>query len=87
MNPPRIVVFPLVLAASFGCATKRLPPGTPPPEYEKRTFEPWSPLEPDAGADAAAPAAPPAGPAPMAPPEPLPASPIPSVDAGPPSAP
>jgi hypothetical protein len=29
--------------ACLGCATKSLPPGTPPPEYEKRTLEPWPP--------------------------------------------
>ena len=43
----------VLVAACVGCATKSLPPGTPPPEYEKRTFEPWPPA--DAGVDAAGP--------------------------------
>jgi hypothetical protein len=55
----------------LGCATKSLPPGTPPPEYEKRTFEPWPP--PDAGTGAEAPDA-----APEAPPTDA------AADAGPP---
>ncbi len=45
------VAFGLALCCS--CATKSLPPGTPPPEYEKRSFEPWPPA--DAGIDAAEP--------------------------------
>jgi hypothetical protein len=64
MNPRTIVVVALVALGWVACATKRLPPGTPPPEYEKRTFEPWPRPEPDAGTGAAAPAAPPAGSAP-----------------------
>jgi hypothetical protein len=49
----RLVSVALV-AGCVGCATKSLPPGTPPPEYEKRSFEPWPP---DAGVDAGEPAA------------------------------
>ena len=45
---PRLARALLGVLACLGCATKSLPPGTPPPEYEKRTFEPWPP--PDAGA-------------------------------------
>lgn len=36
--------------AVLACSAKRLPPGTPPPEYETRTVEPWPPSqEPNAG--------------------------------------
>jgi hypothetical protein len=70
------VVFSSLTA--LGCATKSLPPGTPPPEYEKRTFEPWPTAASDAGADAQASPAEPAGPAPA---EPLPGAP--PLDAGP----
>ena len=83
MKAPRNLIFALVLVPCLGCATKRLPPGTPPPEYEKRAFEPWSQNEPDAGADAQASAAPPAGSAPT---EAVPPSPDQS-DAGPSQAP
>jgi hypothetical protein len=50
------------IALCFGCATKSLPPGTPPPEYETRSIEPWPPSAPDAGTDDASPG--PAMPAP-----------------------
>jgi hypothetical protein len=50
--------------ACLGCATKSLPPGTPPPDYEKRTFDPWPP--PDAGPGAEAPDAAPEAPLPDA---------------------
>ena len=43
----------LGVALCLGCATKSLPPGTPPPEYEKRSFEPWPPA--NAGVDAGEP--------------------------------
>jgi hypothetical protein len=43
------------IALCFGCATKSLPPGTPPPEYETRSIEPWPPHGTDAGADDVAP--------------------------------
>jgi hypothetical protein len=33
------------------CSVKSLPPGTPPPEYERRSFEPWPPGAADAGSD------------------------------------
>jgi hypothetical protein len=32
------------------CATKRLPPGTPPPEYETRAIPPWPPVTPSSSA-------------------------------------
>ena len=54
-----VVLVSFVSSVAFGasCATKSLPPGTPPPEYEERQLEPWPPA--DAGAaDAAAPNAP-----------------------------
>ena len=54
-------------ALCLGCATKSLPAGTPPPEYEKRTFEPWPP--PDAGPAADAPDAAPEAPLPEAAPD------------------
>jgi hypothetical protein len=38
---------------AVGCATKRLPPGTPPPEYETRTFAPWPPASASAAPDPA----------------------------------
>jgi hypothetical protein len=77
MKPPQLLVV-LFGLAGFGCATKSLPPGTPPPEYEKRTFEPWPNAASDAGADAEASPAAPAGPAPAeAPPSATP------LDAGP----
>lgn len=44
-------------AVPLGCASKGLPPGTPPPEYEQRTLEPWPPA-PDAGTAPAADAGP-----------------------------
>jgi hypothetical protein len=36
------------------CATKRLPPGTPPPEYETRAIPPWPPVSASAPAPAPA---------------------------------
>jgi hypothetical protein len=41
------------VALALACSVKSLPSGTPPPEYEKRTFEPWPPPGADAGTDAA----------------------------------
>jgi len=81
MTLPKIL-FASTLLAFAGCATKSLPPGTPPPEYEKRPVEPWPPAS-DAGADATMAAVPPAGPAPT---ETVPPSEIP-IDAGSPDAP
>src|SRR5262245_11708902 len=52
-------------ALCFGCATTSLPPGTPPPEYEKRTFDPWP--RADAGPGAQAPDAAPETPPPADP--------------------
>jgi hypothetical protein len=37
-------------SAFAACSVKSLPPGTPPPEYERRSFEPWPAT--DAGPDA-----------------------------------
>jgi hypothetical protein len=56
-HPIRRALFGVafVVAPCLSCATKSLPPGTPPPEYEKRSFEPWPPG--DAGVDAGEPAA------------------------------
>jgi hypothetical protein len=54
----RVVALLLVLAAVAGCGAKRLPPGTPPPEYETRALEPWSGDAPDAGTGAIVPSEP-----------------------------
>ena len=66
------------------CATKRLPPGTPAPEYETRSFPPWPAAS--ASAPASASAAPSLGsaptegpPAPSAIPMTLPAAPSPGA--------
>jgi hypothetical protein len=40
------------------CAAKRLPPGTPPPEYETRELPAWTGDAPDAGPAAPAPSVP-----------------------------
>ena len=48
-----------VTLAIAACATKRLPPGTPAPEYETRSFPPWPAAS--AGASASASAAPDVG--------------------------
>ncbi len=40
-----------------GCSGRRLPPGTPPPEYEPPVVTPWAPESLDAGADSAPPTA------------------------------
>jgi hypothetical protein len=45
----------LALSLAAGCAAKRLPPGTPPPEYETRELPAWTG---DAPAAASAPPAP-----------------------------
>jgi hypothetical protein len=56
--------FALLLGS---CAPKRLPPGTPAPEYEERPVAPWPSASaaadpsPPAAAEAAAPAGPDAG--------------------------
>ncbi len=34
----------------YACATRRLPPGTPPPEYEHPIVAPWTTESSDAGA-------------------------------------
>lgn len=70
---------------SVACATKRLPPGTPPPEYETRSFEAWPPASASA-APAPSPPPPPSveGPPPAPPEAPAlgSAAPRPSPDAG-----
>jgi len=43
--------FFLVVVAFTACSARRLPPGTPPPEYEPPVVSPWSPPSDDAGAD------------------------------------
>jgi hypothetical protein len=40
---PSLVGVIVALGLTLGCATKRLPPGTPPPEYETQVFPPWPP--------------------------------------------
>jgi hypothetical protein len=37
------VVMVVVGVTASACASKRLPPGTPPPEYETRPISPWPP--------------------------------------------
>ena len=46
-----VLAFALVaLAALTGCSGRRLPPGTPPPEYEPPSVTPWPLEQPDAAA-------------------------------------
>ncbi len=52
-----------LLLAVAACSARRLPPGTPSPEYEAPIVQPWPPESGDAGADAAATAAPASAPA------------------------
>jgi hypothetical protein len=79
-------LLPLVMAlfaAAPACASKRIPPGTPPPEYERPEVMPWPPPSESPATESEAPPLPepaaPQGPAPE-PPEPE------SVDAGAPPA-
>jgi hypothetical protein len=58
MSHFRLIAVAIVIATAGACAAKRLPPGTPPPEYETRELPPWSDVTPDAGAEPAAPAEP-----------------------------
>jgi hypothetical protein len=51
-----LLVLTLVFA---GCAAKRLPPGTPPPEYETRELPAWTGNGSDAGSPTPAPSEPP----------------------------
>ena len=49
-----LLVVALVALLAFGalisaCSSRRLPPGTPPPEYEVPVVPPWSPGAGDAG--------------------------------------
>lgn len=53
--------------ALAACASRRLPPGTPPPEYETRTYPAWPPASAASNA-AAAPVEPTAPPGPETPP-------------------
>ncbi len=70
---------PLLLALGVACSQASVPPGTPPPEYERRPVEPWPPAS-------ALTATPPAEPSPAeSAAEPAPAD-VPS-DAGAPEAP
>ena len=48
----------LLLGAALACSGRRLPPGTPPPEYEAPIVTPWRAESADAGSDAAVPTAP-----------------------------
>ena len=43
----------LITLAFAACSGRRLPPGTPPPEYEPPIVSPWPGENSDAGADAA----------------------------------
>ena len=43
----------LVALAFAACSGRRLPPGTPPPEYEPPIVSPWPAENTDAGAGAA----------------------------------
>jgi hypothetical protein len=73
--------WPFVLGAvalASACSGRRLPPGTPPPEYEPPVVPEWSAAPPDAGAEPPAPA--PTDPE-VTPPPPAPA-PAPALDAG-----
>ncbi|HYQ03589.1 MAG TPA: hypothetical protein VER96_33180 [Polyangiaceae bacterium] len=45
----------LIVATFAACSGRRLPPGTPPPEYEPPQVIPWSPEGNDAGTDASPP--------------------------------
>jgi hypothetical protein len=47
----------LLLGLFAACSGRRLPPGTPPPEYEAPVVVPWSPPGTDAGTDAGPPGA------------------------------
>ena len=47
----------LIASAFAGCSGSRLPPGTPPPEYEPPQIAPWSPESSDAGTDSSPPPA------------------------------
>jgi hypothetical protein len=47
----------LIASVFVACAGRRLPPGTPPPEYEPPQIEPWSPESRDGGAESSAPSA------------------------------
>lgn len=44
----RVLVVTLAVCSS-ACSGRRLPPGTPPPEYEAPVIPPWSPDASDAG--------------------------------------
>jgi hypothetical protein len=78
----RLAAF-LACLGLVACATKRLPPGTPPPEYETRAVSPWPPVTPSSSV-----APVPVATGPDAPPEPATSldagsvSPSPSPDAG-----
>jgi hypothetical protein len=89
----RSFVGVLLVSLVAGCAAKRLPPGTPPPEYETRELPAWKGDTPDAGSAAPTPSAPAAvagdvagslGPTeqPKTEPAPVDAGPGPSPDAG-----
>ena len=69
----------LLLGGACACSGRRLPPGTPPPEYEPPLVTPWPA---DAGSDAAVPATPDARDASDGPGQPAVESEL-SLDAGP----
>lgn len=44
MNLRRMTIgLSSAMALAFACSNASLPPGTPPPEYERRPVEPWPP--------------------------------------------
>ena len=47
------LLLSLIALLAAGCSGRRLPPGTPPPEYEPPLVTPWPAENADAGADAA----------------------------------
>lgn len=62
----------LLAVALTACASRRLPPGTPPPEYETRSYPAWPPASAAsiASAQPPDPAAPPGPDTPVSPVEP-----------------
>jgi len=51
----RSLAFGLIGATFVACSGRRLPPGTPPPEYEPPIVAPWSPVTVDGGTEASPP--------------------------------
>ena len=49
------LVLGLITLVFAACSGRRLPPGTPPPEYEAPIVTPWAPENADAGSDGSPP--------------------------------